>query len=138
MFVFIHWPNGGESELILEQERGLATGKLDLVFYLGGDAVAGRRAKSPDSHRAQNAAIPNRASALENQRAVNASVSANNKANLDVTAITNGHDQRIRRGQSLWRLNIFTSCEAADMGNGVEFGPVGHICPNVEFALVQG
>jgi len=69
---------------------------------------------------------------------MDASVSANNKANLHVAAITNGHGQRIRGGQSLGRLNILASREAADMRNGVELGRVGQIRPHVEFAFFQG
>jgi hypothetical protein len=91
LFIFIHRETG-EPELILEQGRSLATGKLDLAFDLRGDAVASRGTESPKPYGIKNAAISDRTRALQNQGAVNVPVGADNKANFNPAAVTDWHD----------------------------------------------
>jgi len=82
----------GRLLFILEQGRSLATGKLDLVFDLSGDAVASRGTESPKFHGIENAAISDRTRALQNQGAVNMPVDTDNKANFNPAAVTDWHD----------------------------------------------
>ena len=112
------------STLILEQGGRLATGKLNLVFNLRGDAVAGRRSKSPQSNRVQNTAIARRASALQDQRAVHTSIGPDDEANFHPAVISLRHNKRIGRGQGFWRLHIFTARRCAGVRHAVELGGV--------------
>jgi hypothetical protein len=83
---FVEWPHFKTA-----MANGLflsSSGKLNLAFSLGGDAVAGRWTELPASNHAQNVAISNRPCALQDQRAIDVPVSADDEVNLDPAPLT--------------------------------------------------
>lgn len=85
----------------------LSAGKFDLAFGLRGNTVAGCRTVSPGPHRLQNIAIARDARAFENERAVNAPIGSDDKADSYFLAARDRGEKGIRCGQSFGRLNLF-------------------------------
>ena len=126
--------------VILAQRLGvvLSAGKFDLAFDLGGNAIAGCGTISPGPNRLQNVTVAGESGALEYERAVYTPVGADDETDFYLLAMCRCGEQRIGRGQSLWRLNVFTSRARTDMQYVDELGGAGERSRHLAFALLQG
>jgi len=104
----------------------LPAGKLDLALGLCRNAVAGGRTISPGADNLENVAIAGCACALQNERAVDPAIGANDETHFDLAVASGGTEQRIRSGQRLRRLNVFARPWRAHVRHTGEFGVARH------------
>jgi len=104
----------------------LAAGKLDLAFGLCRNAIAGCRAIPPSADGLENMAIASCAGALQNERAVDPAIDANDETHFDLAVPGDGSEQRIRSGQRLRRLNVLARPWRTHVRHTGEFGVARH------------
>src|SRR5579864_963577 len=93
------------------------TGKLNLSFRLGRDTIAGCGPVPPAANGSQYVAIGFRTGALQNQRAVHAAIGPDNKADLHPVDVLARYQERVRRGQPLWRPDLLAASTEVEAGN---------------------
>jgi hypothetical protein len=93
----------------------LSAGEFDLAFDLGGDAIAGCGTIPPRAHGLQDVTVAGESGALKNQWAVDAPVGANDETDSYFPPVLRCGEQRIGRGQSLGRLNLFARWPRTDV-----------------------
>jgi hypothetical protein len=120
------------------ETRKLTTGKFNLSFRFGRNAVAGGWAIFPRTNRAQDVAVARGPSTLEDERTVHASIGADDKADLHLCAGYAPDHQRRGRGKSLGWLNISATCRrSSGVGYVAECGGFGQRLPGHKLTLRQ-
>ncbi len=114
------------------------TGKLDVAFGLGGNSVAGSGAITPSPDGSEHVAVTEPASALQNKWAVYPAVCSYDEVDLNLQFLAESGQKRIRRGQSLRRLDVETTGAPAFVRDLTVFSSTGWRLPNLAFAVVQG
>jgi len=124
---------------ILAQRLGvvLSAGKFDLAFDLGGNAIAGCGTISPGPNRLQDMTVAGKSGALEYQGTVYTPVGTDDETDFYFLAMRRCGEQRIGRGQSLWRLNFFTSRARTDVQHIDELRGAGERFRHLALALLQ-